>query len=122
MPLPLLDALSAPLEALAGPSRSSDNDLASNVGGIWESAWSDYRNADKERGKEVDDKQIDVVKAVLEIVGRELTISKLQDGTVSQPARQEPELTSSYSSRLLKVRWRKDWHSKRNCNIAWTLR
>jgi hypothetical protein len=78
MPLPLLDALSAPLEGIAGPSRVASEDLPSKVGETWESAWTKYA-----KGREVDDKSIDVVKAVLEIVGRELTISRIQDGSVS---------------------------------------
>jgi hypothetical protein len=78
MPLPLLDALSAPLESIAGPSRVSSQDLPSKVGEIWDSAWTDYA-----KGKEADDKSVDVVKAVLEIAGRELTISRIQDGSVS---------------------------------------
>lgn len=78
MPIPLLDALSAPLEGLAGPSRINSEQLPSKVTEIWESAWTQYA-----KGKEVDDKSVDVVKAVLEIVGRELTICRIQDGTVS---------------------------------------
>jgi hypothetical protein len=78
MPLPLLDALSAPLESIAGPSRITSEELPSKVGEIWESAWTNYA-----KGKEVDDKSVDVVKAVLEIAGRELTISRIQDGSVS---------------------------------------
>jgi hypothetical protein len=78
MPLPLLDALSAPLEDIAGPSRVTSGELPSKVGEIWDSAWTDYA-----KGKEVDDKSVDVVKAVLEIAGRELTVSRIQDGSVS---------------------------------------
>jgi len=78
MSLPLLDALSAPLEDIAGPSRISSEQLPSKVGEVWESAWTIHV-----KGKEVDDKSVDVVKAVLEIVGRELTISQIQDGSVS---------------------------------------
>ena len=80
MPLPLLDAISKPLESLASSSRGPAEVLSSSVGGIWESAWSSYRG---EKEQEVDDKSIDVVKAVLEIAGRELTISRIQDGSVS---------------------------------------
>jgi hypothetical protein len=78
MPLPLLDALSAPLESIGGPSHVSSEDLPSKVGEIWEAAWTNYA-----KGKEADDKSVDVVKAVLEIAGRELTISRIQDGSVS---------------------------------------
>ena len=78
MPLPLLDALSAPLEDIAGPSRVSPEELPLKVGEVWESAWTNYV-----KGKEVDDKSADVVKAVLEIAGRELTVSQIQDGSVS---------------------------------------
>lgn len=78
MPLPLLDALSAPLEDIAGPSRVSSEVLPSKVAEVWDSAWTNYV-----KGKEVDDKSVDVVKAVLEIVGRELAISQIQDGSVS---------------------------------------
>ena len=78
MPLPLLDALSGPLEGIAGPSRASSGELPSKVAEVWDSAWSNHA-----KGKEVDDKSVDVVKAVLEIAGRELTISRIQDGSVS---------------------------------------
>ena len=78
MPLPLLDALSGPLEGIAGPSRASSGELPSKVAEVWDSAWSNHA-----KGKEVDDKSVDVVKAVLEIAGRELTVSQIQDGSVS---------------------------------------
>jgi hypothetical protein len=83
MPLPLLETLSKPLETLAGPSRVPIDQLPASVNEIWESAWTTHKSQD---ATIEDDKQVDVVKAVLEIVGRELTIARLQDGSVSSPA------------------------------------
>jgi len=83
MPLPLLESLSKPLETLAGPSRVPIDQLSASVNEIWESAWSSHTNHDVTK-EGVEDKQVDIVKAVLEIVGRELTLSRIHDGSVSE--------------------------------------
>jgi len=83
MPLPLLESLSKPLETLAGPSRVPIDQLPASVNEIWQSAWSSHQNQDATK-EGVEDKQVDIVKAVLEIVGRESTLSRIQDGSVSE--------------------------------------
>lgn len=76
----LLEALSQPLEALASASPVSSSAIPVKVDEIWQSAWS----ASSRQGTEqVDDKQVDLVKVVLEIVGRELVFHPIQSGTVS---------------------------------------
>jgi hypothetical protein len=77
---PLLEALSRPLEALAATSPVQISEIPSWVDEIWQSAWSTSKRHGPE---ELDDKQLDLVKLVLEIVGRELVLQSIQSGTVS---------------------------------------
>jgi hypothetical protein len=91
----LLFSLSHSLESLAGPSTVSSAELFAKVGDIWQNAWSPPRG-----GQDLNDKQLDAVKAVLEVVGRQLILSSLKDGTVSSLHYLNSKLMSSYPSRL----------------------
>jgi hypothetical protein len=80
MSTPLLEALSQPLEALASVTPVEISEIPSRVDELWQSAWSTSKRHGPE---ELDDKQVDLVKLVLEILGRELVLHSIQSGTVS---------------------------------------
>jgi hypothetical protein len=84
MPTSLLEALTQPLEAFAGAQRAGISEIPAKVDEIWQSGWSSSKASRQSQGQEaLDDKQIDLVKVVLEIVGRNLTLLPIQSGTVS---------------------------------------
>jgi hypothetical protein len=80
MSTPLLEALSQPLEALASVTPVEISEIPSRVDELWQSAWSTSKRHGPE---ELDDKQVDLVKLVLEITGRELVLQSIQSGTVN---------------------------------------
>lgn len=84
MPTPLLEALTQPLEAFANAQQVGTSEIPAKVDDIWQSAWSSSKTSRQSQGSEaLDDKQIDLVKVVLEIVGRNITLLPTQSGTVS---------------------------------------
>lgn len=75
----LLTALSSPLRIVAESTPVSTAELPSKVEEVWQEAWTNYTKGSGQ-DKQV---EVEVVKAVLEVVARELTVQPLSEGTVS---------------------------------------
>lgn len=76
-----LTALQSPLKSLAETSPVPADQICSKVEECWQQVLSDHPL------REGDDKQLEVIKSVLELVSRELTVQPLSDGTVSTCSR-----------------------------------
>lgn len=74
----LLTALELPLSSLANSTPVGNTEIPAKVDEIWQNAWSDY-SKEGSGG----DQQVELVKGVLEVVSRELTVGPLSDGSVS---------------------------------------